>query len=868
MNKKLLYTLLALLLAVLVGFTAGLIRSRSAAAALSRDAFVPATAGVVWQVQGEACSSGPVRLPGSGGELGAEWESLLFQADSLTRAGVLLPGHRTAAWHGAGETLPDGLLIATLNEPMGIAEFTARWQQYFPQGKAEVQKAGGEKSGRLIREERDTLHLFLAGNHLLLAGSESWLTAAIRSSRQGGVITPFTRVQRFFSPDAAAHLYLNQAVHFPGFDWGALDMSHTDSEVVLSGFAQPEAAGVASVFKRQQPCEGVLEEVLPEQVVAMECLRLSRVDDYLADLAAQRVAAGIGEEVEQRKSEFVRNFGEHLEQEWQTLLQGEMAKGIFRLRPEPGQQEGVLVVCLKSGSIGMSLLGKMMTHYASVKKVPPGSLQQAVRLSGEESLPVWRNPQPDLCRVLWGELLGGVSAHWLCIVDNYLVAASSMRDLEQFVRGYGRHSSLRQADWYARTRASLANRFNYMALSAAAESLPPGLQHLSACSGYGRQWVGSGDMIYLTEVVNTQPQVQRRAQVVWQTGLEAPAAMKPVLVVNPATGEREVLVQDTRHTLYLISDEGRVCWKLPLPGAINSEVYPVDARKNGQVQYCFSTESHLYLIDRNGNHLPRFPLALRSRCEVGITLYDYDNQRDYRIFAPGADRRIYLYELSGDPVKGWGMPKSDHPVVSRLSHYRVGDKDYLVFADQSRLYILDRRGKPRVRTNHLYALAPGTRLYLSAVGGKPAVVFADRTGEVQWVAFDGSRGSRKMTETPAEFCFQVADTDGDGRDEWIFAGGDRLLVYSSQGTLIFSHRQAGAAWEYPYIYRFSARDIRIGLFDTLQRQICLFTPEGLTPGFPIGATTPFSIAFLRQGSPGFYLFAGSGENQLLKYKVE
>ncbi|MFR7824817.1 MAG: hypothetical protein ACLU30_17710 [Odoribacter splanchnicus] len=55
------------------------------------------------------------------------------------------------------------------------------------------------------------------------------------------------------------------------------------------------------------------------------------------------------------------------------------------------------------------------------------------------------------------------------------------------------------------------------------------------------------------------------------------------------TGEKELFVQDDRHTVYLINDVGRVLWKLPLGQQINSEVYQVDLFKNGKLQYLLST---------------------------------------------------------------------------------------------------------------------------------------------------------------------------------------------------------------------------------------------------------------------------------------
>ena len=74
-------------------------------------------------------------------------------------------------------------------------------------------------------------------------------------------------------------------------------------------------------------------------------------------------------------------------------------------------------------------------------------------------------------------------------------------------------------------------------------------------------------------VVSTEEVEQKQAQIMWQTRLDARMSMKPAIVVNHNTGERELFVQDEGNTIYLINDVGRILWKLPIDGKINSEVY-------------------------------------------------------------------------------------------------------------------------------------------------------------------------------------------------------------------------------------------------------------------------------------------------------
>ena len=310
-----------------------------------------------------------------------------------------------------------------------------------------------------------------------------------------------------------------------------------------------------------------------------------------------------------------------------------------------------------------------------------------------------------------------------------------------------------------------------------------------------------------------------------------------------------------------------ILWKLPIEGRINSEVYQVDMFKNGKLQYLFSTPSHLYLIDRNGNYLPRFPLAFKSPCKQGISVADYENNKNYRVFAPGVDHHVYLYELSGNFVKGWDVPKSDNDIVSKIYHFRVDGKDYLVYADQYRLYILDRKGKERVKVSTLLNLSGNTPLYLTRQNGQMKIAFSDVNGEIVLVDFRGRVERVKGEKMVGGGILNVEDINGDGQDEFVYSRKDMLCVYDVQGKLLLEKCWENAELSFPYVYRFSARDSRIGVMDGKGERLFLLDMKDVSKGFPIRGNSPFSITFGDKGNAGFYLFAGSDGTHLLKYRV-
>lgn len=51
------------------------------------------------------------------------------------------------------------------------------------------------------------------------------------------------------------------------------------------------------------------------------------------------------------------------------------------------------------------------------------------------------------------------------------------------------------------------------------------------------------------------------------------------------------------------------------------------------------------------NMLAISPVTLKADTKAGMALYDYDKNKNYRIFVPCADRRVYLYDIRGQLIK-------------------------------------------------------------------------------------------------------------------------------------------------------------------------------------------------------------------------
>ena len=151
--------------------------------------------------------------------------------------------------------------------------------------------------------------------------------------------------------------------------------------------------------------------------------------------------------------------------------------------------------------------------------------------------------------------------------------------------------------------------------------------------------------------------------------------------------------------------------------------------------------------------------------------------------------------------------------------------------------------------------------------GVRKIVFMDANGEIVFVDFHGNVERVKGGRMSGESMFNVGDINGDGQDEFIYTLKNRLLVMSCNGKVLFEKQWDNANLGFPYVYRFAAKDSRIGFWDNQGGYLFLLNAAENSNGFPIKGNSPFSIAFGDRGNTGFYLIAGSDGVHLSKYRV-
>lgn len=897
----------ALLLIGLIVFAIWYINEEGKMRTGSKDSFIPYNSALVVTVNARPRLSAEIEKAFARDMDSLRRRLLVRVTDTLQKQGYVAAYPYVLAMRVQGKQDMTSLCVMDSREVLSRREIADFLTQAFTGGPENVRKYDRYKIYTL-KCAKETVYFAVCGGVILISDSDLYIEDGLKQFDQEeteGMTKPrYQNLNKYFSAGAGVNVLLNTAAFtevlplfmqvqkaFPHLDltqlfkWGALDGEFTQEGICLNGFLHygEQEKSYIRALEKQQPREGAIDAVIPSHLISLNILNLSQPSVYFSALDTYRYSVGIKDDVNKRKQQFIKMFGPDYESGLQQLLQGEFAMVEQSYNAATQEKDGLVIAALKGGSLGKMWLEKMLTAYARFDGKKPEEYSRQYSIDREKSFTYYRFPVDDLAAVCWGYIFEGIKSRFVLIEDNYLILASSENAIKNFIKDYVHGSFIRDAGWYQNLKTKLAGKYNLAYFAKTAEVLPlykdlttGGAEHfisdhssqLSVFPALALQWSNEGKMLYNTLFFSTACIADDvRPHVLWQTKLEGRVSMKPVPVINHVTGERELFVQDDHHTVYLVNDAGRILWKVAVDGRINSEIYQVDLFKNGKLQYLFSTSSRMYLIDRNGAPVGRFPLTFQTACEQGISVYDYDNTREYRIFAPCTDREVYLYDLDGNLVKGFNPAKADKPIVSKVQHFRVGGKDYLVFADRYRLYILDRKGNERVRIASVFDLSDHSDIYLTRKNDQPCLAFAGKGGYIHLVGFSGQTESFKVETLSDNFRMNVADVDKDGTEDCVFTDGNRLLVTRMNGQPVFTKTLEADSLDYPYVYRFSSADTRIGLTDPRQGQMYLLGQDGnASKGFPVSGDSPFSIVF--SGDDGFFLFAGVDNGSLIKYRVQ
>ena len=669
--------------------------------------------------------------------------------------------------------------------------------------------------------------------------------------------------------------------------WSELDMSIRNDALLFNGFTLSDAGSdeYLGVFIDQEPQKIEMEEAIPDQVAGAI---IYGFDDYNVFKKSYNlyVQSLEGSRYMNEIQSVNNNYGFDLEEAFGSFIDHEAGIVITDIKNYDWDQNTFLVFKTIGRSVAEDKLNELLGKIAEKQEVAPGSYRNTHKLDDGIDLIIYKFPVSNLAKYILGDFYQGTKNNYFTFFENYLIFGNSVQALTRYVHASLLRNNLKsnlEFHKFSNFLSSRSNLYVYLDISRSfdlmnrylrddiVEKMQKQQEQINKFHAFAYQVTAEGNLFYNNLFIKYQEDIQKEPQTVWESRLEQPVWNKPALVTNHYTKDKEIFIQDMGNNIYLLNNSGRILWKQKVDGRIMGEVYQIDFYKNGKLQFLFNTREKIYLLDRNGNTVEKYPVQLRSPATNGMALFDYEKSRNYRIFIATEEKKIYVYDKEGNTVKGWDFDGSDHKVHRPVQHFRFREKDYIVFTDAFRIYVMNRRGKTRIKVPDHFPVSTANDIVFegNTTGVQPRFVVTDTSGHVHFIYLDGSTEEVVLDDFNPGHYFRYADLDGNGKREFIFLDGNQLKVFTNNEKLLFNYSFRAGISDPPALYQFSRSDIKIGVVSSENGKIFLINNDGSGyKGFPLSGSTPFSIGYLSKSTSKFNLIVGSDHNFLYNYSVQ
>lgn len=676
------------------------------------------------------------------------------------------------------------------------------------------------------------------------------------------------------------HLFLQTSLkdYTKDFDnyaiWSAVDATLKNNSIALNGFtlATDTNNNYLNLFKNQSPQEIDLLNFTPYNTSFLFYFGFSNSKQFFTDrkllLKSNNKFFNYQKYLDQQNE----SFGIDLEEEFLSYVGNEISLVITEPISESYDNEKYVII-----------------HTNDYEKATK-SLNYIASKTNSDFLQIEYNEYKinkiginNLFPNLFGKPFFNINQPYFTIVDEYLVFGTSENAIKTYINKISAKKTLENDENFIAFKENLSSSssifiYNNIARSANlyphflseknAKNISNNVELLRKFEAIGIQISTSKNDLYYNNVyLKYNPVYKQDTRTVWETKLDTVIKTKPQIVVNHTNNTREIIVQDLSKKVYLISNTGKILWTKQLQENIIGKIHQVDAYKNNKLQYLFNTESKIYLIDRNGNNVEKYPIKLKAKATNGITPLDYSNNKNYRLLIGCNNNMVYNYDITGSLVNGWEYKSTDGYANSSIWHFAINNKDYIVIPLQNgSVKIVERSGKDRIKLNNKlpYSINPPT-LDINNDLKHSYLTTIDTLGNVVKLYLNDKLENIHIADIPKNTFFGYANINADTKNEYIFVYENTLQVYDSEKNKLIETNVNDIINEQPLFFKMPDKAKKIGLVSV--GNIYLLDGNGITESnFPLAGSTKFSIGDLNNDNTTNLVVAD--KNILYMYNLE
>ncbi|WP_340077886.1 hypothetical protein [Leptobacterium sp. I13] len=356
-------------------------------------------------------------------------------------------------------------------------------------------------------------------------------------------------------------------------------------------------------------------------------------------------------------------------------------------------------------------------HYTDPEAIKAAIDKELVLADEHRGVPIYEFSNTTLLVDTFSPLIENIVSKFYVVIDNFIVFADTITPLHNIIANHQNQSTIATIPSYNEMMLSINDKASILIVGnnpnfkefiskniTDAYSKDITKLNLESYPHIVIQFVADKHFLHTNVIVKNIKEKDSPGMVYQLLNIKLDAAIsgKPQFVTNHRTRKKEIAVQDIENNLYLISNEGKVLWKKKLNSPVKGKIHQVDLYRNSRLQLAFVTDDEFQILDRNGNEVAPFPLKFQQTISSPLAVFDYDKNKNYR-FVFGVSKGVKMYDRNGKIIPGFTFTKTKGVIVGTPQHFRVGNKDYLVIAENNgTLNILDRRGNTRVKVNETF----------------------------------------------------------------------------------------------------------------------------------------------------------------------
>lgn len=632
----------------------------------------------------------------------------------------------------------------------------------------------------------------------------------------------------------------------------ACDFLVKDDGLILNGYATAHDTSDLFKLKYQQPVRNSIIYVLPYDIQMMLHYGMSDMAMWWVDKIDTVQIASLN-----------KKYGVDIESQLVENV-SECALSILSTNNAP-----VVVARLNDPAMVMKFMGRLDASIGvSNEHTTQGCVVKTLNVS-------------DLVEKILGREFSKVNRFCYTVLDQYLVIANKMSDVDEVINLYRSGRTLDLNENFRSFQNNMLEEANITFYIPCAGNLPLIKTYLSKETGklidkkaieafqaFSLQMSSARSLIYTNLFLRKMQASNQESRVIWKSSLDAPLLMKPFILPDNNNNERYIVVFDKLNNVCLFDANGVLRWKKELSEPPLGEVKTVDCYNNGKTQYIFNTANYIHLIDRNGDYVEGYPVRLPVEASNGLAVFDYQGTKDYRILLCGTDKLVYNFTIKGNETEGWNRHRTENIVKKPVEHLVTDGKDYLIVTDtEGTVRILDRQGRVRVPLVGTLQKSPTADIYINRTNNKGIMLTSNKDGKLLYITSDGRTALTDFGEFSEKHFFLYEDFNQDGDPDFIYLDGKELRIFDKFKKDLFSYTFKDEIKQKPVFFNITRGRRLLGIVSETSREIYLIDKNGKTySSSGITGETPFGVGSLLNNNE-INLVTGVGNN-LFNYSIK